>query len=174
MSGMYLPDDEVVDRGKKQGILKPVTSRLACDRVIHLPFQMAVVYSAAQNFMLDLVKGIHPHMRDWRHLQYSYLYEAEHLLTTEGANLYPGENDEPWIHKQYVTGNYQVGARMLVTPQDEEDDVTFPLKMCFAVLFNKNDDRWLNSELFPDPEIHNTYEKIQSLSNEINKVLVHH
>jgi hypothetical protein len=153
---IYGSDVPFTAPGRRHGHINKNKDTLACDRVIHLPFDLAIVYSAVQNFRIDLAKGIHPNIRVWENVKYAYLEEALELLQEQGCNHYPGDNDEPWIQARTISHVPMPSPRAM------------KLAEIFQVLFDRDNVNLLKSEHFPNPREVNTNGKIEQLQLKIN------
>jgi hypothetical protein len=147
---------------RKFGKIEENQGVIACDRVVPLPFDLATVYTAAQNFRIDLAKGYHTRPSDWVLVQASYMQEALEVLQEQGCGLYPGENNEPWITVR-VVGNVPMPSPRAMS-----------LSLIFTFLFVRNDVSLFTSKYFPHPAKINTAEAIKDLQTEINSVFVYH
>lgn len=126
-------------RGRKRGKIAPATEQLACDRIVYLPLDLAVLYSVVQNFRLDLAKGYHTSMTQWRQVEASYFREVQEAFEEDGFNHFPGDNAEPWIHLRTISTLIQPTARVL------------RLKQVFDEIFSRDDESLLDGELYPTP-----------------------
>lgn len=127
-------------RDRKLGKVAPANDKLAHQRIVRLPADLATLYSAVQNFRLDLAKGYHASLDVWEIVQASYFRELRDLMEEDGINHYPGdENGEPWI---------QVNPKLRVKfPSDR----VIKLKEIFDAIFQRNDESLLDSEFYPTP-----------------------
>jgi hypothetical protein len=148
--------------GRRRGRLNKNKGTLAYARVVGLPFDLATVYAAAQNFRIDLAKAIHPSTKVWPLVQDNYLREALECMQEQGCNLYPGDNDEPWIHVRTV------GIVPIPSPRAQT------LSSIFDQLFERDNTNLFKSEYFPRPEAVNSDEKIAQLKVKINHKFVYH
>jgi hypothetical protein len=149
-------------RNRKLGKITPATDKLAYERVVRLPADLAVVYSAVQNFRLDLAKGFHHSLDVWEKIQASYFQELQELLIQQRCNHYPGNNNEPWIHVSHVGTMRQPTDRAV------------QLKEIFDALFARNDEKLLDSDLYPTPHNCVTMQQIQRLYRRVNNHLYAH
>lgn len=149
-------------KNRIRGKLNKNKDRLAVDRVVRLPVDLATVYAAAQNFRIDLAKGIYPSTAMWKVMKEEYLEEALELMKEQGSNLFPGDNDEPWIQLQAV------------------GHITFPsvraqsLVKIFDVLFSRDNTNLLKGVWFPTPESLNTDMAIAAHYHKIVGKFVYH
>jgi len=148
--------------GQRRGRINKNKGNFACDRVVYLPFDLATIFSAVQNFRIDLAKGIHSSAAVWENVQASYLEEALRTLQEDGCNLYPGENDEPWI---------QAHAHGIVPMPSQRAQ---KLNGIFAVFFSRDNTNLFKHPLFPRPEVINTGMKISALEDKVNQLFAHH
>lgn len=131
--------------GRRFSTIESGNEKLSIDRRVYLPFDLASVHAAAQNFRIDLAKGIHRHVREWVETKDSYLEEALHLLKDDGCNLYPGHNNEYWIHAQETLSRIQMPSLRAAR-----------LYELFDGWFLQNNPELLKNQDFPCPSKVNT------------------
>jgi hypothetical protein len=126
--------------GRRLSTIESGNEKLSIDRRVYLPFDLASVHAAAQNFRIDLAKGIHRHVDEWEDTKDSYLEEALRLLQEDGCNLYPGHNNEFWIHAQS-------GQSLIQMPSNR----AARLCLLFDCWFLRDDPELLKDPDFPCP-----------------------
>lgn len=131
---------------------------LAYQRVVVLPLDLAVVHGAAQNFRLDLSVGYHSDSSVWTHLKDAYYEEASAHVNYAGFNLFPGFNDEPWIHVGSLSTFSATNARSAM------------LDECYVLAFDRSPEVLVASGLFPDPRRHSNNLTIDTLLSELKKL----
>lgn len=161
MSDLY-PPDALISYGKQINCIDEITDQLAFERVVYLPFDLAVLYSAAQNFRLDLAKGFHASAADWKLVQISYYEEVYELMRTDGCNLYPGENAELWIHCKTL-GSFPMPTGRALT-----------LNGIFDTLFSHPDTTLLTGEFYPNPRTCNNDLRVTEASQKLARKLHFH
>lgn len=140
----------------KRRIIGLPNDQLAFDRIVYLPFDLATVYAAEQNFRMDVAKGCHHNLAVWEDVQHSYLEEALQILKDQACNLFPGNNDEPWIHVNTIG--------LLKMPSQRGA----ALMGILNVLFSKGDVDLLKDKLFPHPRVVNHDRMIGQLTTAVN------
>jgi hypothetical protein len=150
-------------RRAKSKVSTSSPEELAFERIVFLPMDLAVVYSAAQNFRLDVAKGCHTDIKHaWKQYWESYYYEAKETLLAVYCNHFPGNNPEPWIHLR------QYGLVAYDSVRAEE------LLEIFRLIFERNDSELFSSQLYPDPRTSNDGIKIHRLNEKVKQRLKYH
>jgi hypothetical protein len=126
--------------GRRINTVAQSDERLSIDRRVYLPFDLAIVHGAMQNFRLDLAKGMHHYLDDWLLYKSNYLSEALGYMKDDGCNLYPGHNSEWWIHTERTCG-------VLRMPTDR----SVRLLDLFDMWIDMDDPELLKSDDFPCP-----------------------
>lgn len=154
--------DEVRTRRHRRVALPHEDDLLAFQRVVVLPLDLAIIHGAAQNFRLDLSVGYHPSSSVWVGLKDAYYEEASAHVHHAGFNLFPGYNDEPWIH---------VGAMSTFSSLNSRSSM---LDEAYVLAFDRYPERLQAAGLFPDPRRHNNNLSIDTLLSEIKKLRCMH
>jgi hypothetical protein len=148
--------------GRRFATIGKADEKLSIDRRVYLPFDLATVHAAAQNFRIELAKGTHRYLDEWELYKSSYLSEALEYMQDDGCNLYPGHNDEPWIHVGHSYGLIQM-------PSLRASDLV-DLYECWFVM---NDESLLKCEDFPCPTKINSAATIEAAANRFDQRFMH-
>lgn len=131
--------------------------KFAYERIVYLPLDLAIIHAAAQNFRLDFLKGVYPRADWWTVVSDDYKQEAYNELAQNGFNMYPGYNEEPWIHVS------KLGPKRSHTPLQAK------LESIYTVLFERNDEDIFDTSLFPTPQNAGTYNQINRLEDRVDQ-----
>jgi hypothetical protein len=149
--------------GRRYSTATPSSDLLAIDRRVYLPFDLATMHAAAQNFRMDVVCGIHRYLDEWEENQSSYLSDALAYMKEDGCNMYHEDSDEPWI---------QVDRSFGIVPMPSNRAQI--LLALFGYVFAMNDSTLLRSEYYPCPRIANSGIAIQTAMDRFQKAFCHH
>ena len=127
-------------RGRRLGTIPPANEKLAFERVVKLPLDLAILYAAVQNFRLDLVKGFYTGIGQWHYHCVSYIQEASELLGETGANHFPGDNGLPWIQVMQEHGTRPPLSKQVTA-----------LKRVFDEIFRDGQEWALDGSAYPTP-----------------------
>lgn len=155
------PNKSLTMRTPRRAIQRSA-DKLAYERVVCLPFDLATVHGAAQNFRLDVAKGIHRTYAIWADMAEDYCEEALGHIQTHGTNLYPGDNDEPWI--QIVT------TAQVTMPSKRAQN----LAEIFTLFFERNDPALFTHAHFPKPDMDHTNYAVETWLGKVKQLFEYH